>query len=91
MSDTFTEKEMRKVAEYVQKKERQMSALNVTIQTVGGSGTIYGQALNELLLMVYEDKLPGALKLHDSMPTLYPKLQKQPEKKEESSEEPDEQ
>ena len=91
MSDTFTEKEMRKVAEYVQKKERQMSALNVAIQAVGGSETIYGRALNELLLMVYEDKLPGALKLQDSMPTLYPKLQKQPEKKEESPEEPDEQ
>ena len=91
MSDTFTEKEMREVAKYVQKKERQMSALNVAIQAVGGSETIYGRALNELLLMVYEDKLPGALKLQDTMPTLYPKLQKQPEKKEENPEEPDEQ
>lgn len=91
MSDTFTEKELKEVAKYVQKKERQMSALNVAIQSVGGNGTIYGQALNELLLMVYEDKLPGALKLQDTMPTLYPKLSKPAEKKEESAEDLDEQ
>jgi hypothetical protein len=89
MSDTFTEKEMNSLAKYVQKKERRIFALNSSIQQFGGPNTIYGYELNELLLMVYEDELPGSLKLQTSMPKLYPKIQKAPEKKEEG-EEPEE-
>lgn len=81
MSDTFTEKEMKQVAEYVQKKERMIMALNTSVQNLGGPTSIYGAALNEILIMVYEDRLPGALNLQKSIPDLYPALKK-PEKKE---------
>ena len=86
MSNTFTEKEMGTLAKYVQKKERRIFALNAAIQQFGGPGTIYGYELNEILLLVYEDGLPGSLKLQESMPKLYPKLQGKPEKKEENEE-----
>jgi hypothetical protein len=54
---------------------------------MGGPNTVYGFELNEILMMVYEDELPGSLKLQDSMPRLYPRIPKAPEKKEEKGEE----
>jgi hypothetical protein len=90
MSDTFTEKEMNSLAKYVQKKERRIFALNAAIGQMGGPNTVYGFELNEILMMTYEDELPGSLKLQDSMPRLYPKIVRGPEKKEEKSEKSDE-
>jgi hypothetical protein len=90
MSDTFTEKQVYALAKYIKKKERMMIALNTSIANYGGVNTIYGSELNEILIMVYEDRLPGSLNLQKSMPELYPALQQQKEKKEEDKEEADE-
>ena len=88
MSDTFTEKDMNRLAKYIQQKERRIFALNAAIGQFGGPNTTYGFELNTILLMVYEDTLPGSLDLQESMPKLYPKIPKQEaEKKEEKNEE----
>ena len=89
MSDNYTEKEMKSIAGYIQKKERRMSALNTSIANMGGSNSIYGAELNDILVIVYEDKMPGSLDLQKSMPDLYPALKKvgKKEKEDEESEE----
>jgi len=90
MSDTFTEKEMNRLAKYVQKKERRIFALTSAVQQFGGPATLYGSVLDEILLMVYEDTLPGSLDLQESMPKLYPKIQKPEVEKKEDEVAPEE-
>jgi hypothetical protein len=75
----YTKDEMEKYLKYVQKKERMISALNYAIRTA--QAPIYAEVLNELIMLVVEDKL-----LPDSINTqlfedLYPHAQKKTEDK----------
>jgi hypothetical protein len=79
MTESYTEDEMKKVLKYVQKKERLISALNSAVRTA--EAPIYAEVLNELIILIIEDKL-----LPDSLDTqtftgLYPRAQ-QPKEKE---------
>lgn len=77
MTESFTKEEMEKYLKYVQKKERLISALNEAVHTA--KAPIYAEVLNELIVLIIEDKL-----LPDSMDTreiagLYPRVQKKKE------------
>ena len=79
MSDTYTKEDFEKALKYVQKKERLISALNEAVHTA--KAPIYAEVLNELIVLIIEDKL-----LPDSMDTreiagLYPRVQKKAEDK----------
>jgi hypothetical protein len=81
MTETYTKDEMEKALKYLQKKERLISALNSAVRTA--EAPIYAEALNELILLVLEDKL-----LPDSLDTkefagLYPRAQQKKETKDE--------
>lgn len=76
MSD-YTKDELEKHLKYVQKKERLISALNSAVRTA--EAPIYAEVLNELIVLIVEDKL-----LPDSIDTrafmgLYPRVQKKKE------------
>jgi len=81
MTESFTKDEMEKVLKYVQKKERLISALNSAVRTA--EAPIYAEVLNELIVLIIEDKL-----LPDSLDTkefagLYPRTQQKKETKDE--------
>lgn len=82
MSDTYTKEDFEKALKYVQKKERLISALNSAVRTA--EAPIYAEVLNELIVLIIEDKL-----LPDSMDTkgivgLYPRAQKKKEPSEDN-------
>lgn len=70
----YTKEELEKFLKCVQKKERMISALNYAIRTA--QAPIYAEVLNELIVLVVEDKLPdfADMKLFED---LYPRAQKQ--------------
>ena len=75
----YTKEDFEKALKYVQKKERIISALNEAVHTA--KAPIYAEVLNELIVLIIEDKL-----LPDSMDTreiagLYPRVQKKAEDK----------
>lgn len=81
MTETYTEDEMKKALKYMQKKERLISALNSAVRTA--EAPIYAEALNELIILVLEDKLlPDSLDTH-AFPGLYPHAQQKKETKDE--------
>jgi hypothetical protein len=81
MTETYTEDEMKKVLKYVQKKERLISALNSAVRTA--EAPIYAEVLNELIVLIIEDKLlPDSLDTH-AFPGLYPRAQQKKESKDE--------
>jgi len=82
MTESFTKDEMEKVLKYVQKKERLISALNSAVRTA--EAPIYAEVLNELIVLIIEDKL-----LPDSLDTkefagLYPRAQQKKEPSEDN-------
>ena len=75
----YNKEDFEKLLKYVQKKERLISALNEAVHTA--KAPIYAEVLNELIVLLVEDKL-----LPDSIDTrgvagLYPRAQKKPEDK----------
>jgi len=85
MPETYTEDEMKKAMKYVQKKERLISALNSAVRTA--EAPIYAEALNELIVLLIEDKLlPDSFDIHKYFSDLYPRA---PQKKETKDEDKD--
>ncbi|MDD4439533.1 MAG: hypothetical protein PHS04_16075 [Tissierellia bacterium] len=81
MTESFTKDEMEKVLKYVQKKERLISALNSAVRTA--EAPIYAEVLNELIVLIIEDKLlPDSLDTH-AFAGLYPRAQQKKEMKDE--------
>ena len=74
MTDTYTKEELEKALKYVQKKERLISALNSAVRTA--EAPIYAEVLNELIVLIIEDKLlPESLDTHE-FKGLYPRARK---------------
>jgi len=72
MTETLNEEQIGKVVKYVQKKERLISALNSAVRTA--EAPIYAEALNELIILLIEDKLlPDSFNTHKFFPDLYPR------------------
>jgi len=81
MTENYTKDELEKVLKYVQKKERLISALNSAVRTA--EAPIYAEVLNELIILIVEDKLlPESFDTHEFR-GLYPRAQKQKEVKDE--------
>lgn len=81
MTENYTKDEIEKVLKYVQKKERLISALNSAVRTA--EAPIYAEVLNELIILIVEDKLlPESFDTHE-FEGLYPRAQKQKEVKDE--------
>ena len=79
MPESFTEEQITKIATYIQKKERLISALNSAIRTA--EAPIYAQELNNLLVLLIDDKLlPDSFDTSKFFPELYPKPEKKKEK-----------
>ena len=77
MTENYTKEDFEKALKYVQKKERLISALNSAVRTA--EAPIYAEALNELIILVLEDKLlPDSLDTH-AFPGLYPRAQQKKE------------
>lgn len=77
MTESFTKEEMEKYLKYVQKKERLISALNSAVRTA--EAPIYAEVLNELIILIVEDKLlPESFDTHE-FKGLYPRAQKKKE------------
>ena len=73
MTENYTKDEIEKVLKYVQKKERLISALNSAVRTA--EAPIYAEVLNELIVLIVEDKLlPDSLDTR-AFPDLYPRAQ----------------
>ena len=84
MSETLNEDQVGEVVKYVQKKERLISALNSAVRTA--EAPIYAEALNELIILLIEDKLlPNSFDTHKFFPDLYPRATPKKEKKEEDN------
>jgi hypothetical protein len=72
MTDAISEEQVGKALRYVQKKERLISALNSAVRTA--EAPIYAEALNELIILLIEDKLlPDSFNTHKFFPDLYPR------------------
>ena len=85
MTDTISEEQVGKALRYVQKKERLISALNSAVRTA--EAPIYAEALNELIILLIEDKLlPDSFDTHKFFPDLYPRATSKKEKKEDEDE-----
>jgi len=81
MTDNYTKEDVEKYLKYVQKKERLISALNSAVRTA--EAPIYAEVLNELIILIVEDKLlPESYDTHE-FGGLYPRAQKQKEVKDE--------
>jgi len=81
MTDNYTKEDVEKYLKYVQKKERLISALNSAMRTA--EAPIYAEVLNELIVLIVEDKLlPESFDTHE-FKGLYPRAQKQKEVKDE--------
>jgi hypothetical protein len=84
LPETFTKEDLREIATYIQKKERLISALNSAVRTA--EAPIYGQALNDLIVLLLEDKLlPESYDTSMFFPELYPRQEKKKEKQAVSS------
>jgi hypothetical protein len=82
MTETLNEEQIGKVVKYVQKKERLISALNSAVRTA--EAPIYAEALNELIVLLIEDKLlPDSFDIHKFFPDLYPRATQKKESKDE--------
>ena len=82
MTENYTKDELEKVLKYVQKKERLISALNSAVRTA--EAPIYAEVLNELIVLIIEDKLlPESLDTHE-FKGLYPRAQKKETKDEDT-------
>ena len=83
MTETLNEEQIGKVVKYIQKKERLISALNSAVRTA--EAPIYAEALNELIILLIEDKLlPDSVNTHKFFPDLYPRSAQKKENKEEN-------
>jgi hypothetical protein len=81
MTENYTKDEIEKVLKYVQKKERLISALNSAVRTA--EAPIYAEVLNELIILIVEDKLlPESYDTHE-FKGLYPRAQKPKDVKDE--------
>jgi hypothetical protein len=84
MSETLNEDQIGKVVKYIQKKERLISALNSAVRTA--EAPIYAEALNELIILLIEDKLlPDSFNTHKFFPDLYPRATQKKEAKDENT------
>ena len=81
MTDNYTKEDVEKYLKYVQKKERLISALNSAVRTA--EAPIYAEVLNELIILIVEDKLlPESFDTHEFR-GLYPRAQKPKDVKDE--------
>jgi hypothetical protein len=81
MTENYTKDEMEKLLKYIQKKERLISALNSAVRTA--EAPIYAEVLNELIILIVEDKLlPESYDTHE-FKGLYPRAQKPKDVKDE--------
>ena len=81
MTENYTKEDVEKYLKYVQKKERLISALNSAVRTA--EAPIYAEVLNELIILIVEDKLlPESFDTHEFR-GLYPRAQKPKEVKDE--------
>jgi len=81
MTENYTKDEMEKLLKYIQKKERLISALNSAVRTA--EAPIYAEVLNELIILIVEDKLlPESFDTHE-FKGLYPRAQKPKDVKDE--------
>ena len=86
MTETLNEEQVEKVVKYIQKKERLISALDSAVRTAmrAGEAQIYVDSLNELIILLLDDKLlPDSFDTNKYFPDLYPRAVKKKEVKNE--------